>query len=206
LEFRTVAYYFQIVANLEIDELKKAGVCNDNLELADKFKDKEDKEGRLNEQGRSLYYDIKVKVLRSVFKDYLYLQHLEFEDDSYVLFFSMAGFDDTEFQILRWKKKNWEMVERISRELVDSDDTEFDKVAFNYDEGPKNLDSVRMSIKGSFLVLERGGLYHSCYDLIKRKLLINEESPWHACDGEGKEAMNKWIKLYLHDKIEQLIK
>ena len=53
--------------------------------------------------------------------------------------------------------------------------------------------------------MERGNLYHALYDLKNQKVLINEESPWHQAEGDGKEALNKWIKENLHDKIEKII-
>ncbi|MGB3468906.1 MAG: hypothetical protein WBA74_26715 [Cyclobacteriaceae bacterium] len=53
--------------------------------------------------------------------------------------------------------------------------------------------------------MERGNLYHSLYDLKNQKVLINEESPWHQAEANGKDELNKWIKENLHDKIERII-
>ena len=39
------------------------------------------------------------------------------------------------------------------------------KLFWNYDEGPKNIENINIFIKNDYLVLERGNLYHSLYDL-----------------------------------------
>ncbi|REG99781.1 hypothetical protein [Flavobacterium aquicola] len=214
LEYRSVDYYFDIVEKLELDELKKEGILDDNLKIADKYK--EAGKEALNKSGFDKYADIKVKILRSIFKDYLFQQCIEYKDDVYVLYFSMAGFDDTEWQILKWRKQDWDKSDKIDLRLVedckfkfesDKKTTEcnFKPIAFNYDEGPKNLNNVKIFIKNDFLIMERGNLYHTLYDLKSEKLILNEESPWTKCQAKNKEEMNKWIKENLHNKIEKLI-
>ena len=128
----------------------------------------------------------------------------------------MAGFDDTEWQILKWKKQDWNKSDKIDLKLVEdckfkfednekSKECNFTPIAFNYDEGPKNLNDVKIFIKNDFLVMERGNLYHTLYDLKNQKIILNEESPWTGSNAKGKEEMNKWIKENLHDKIEKII-
>ena len=68
------------------------------------FRDRETGKENFNKIGMDKYYDVKIKVLQSLFKDYLFQQYVEYKNDIYVLYFSMAGFDDTEWQILKWKK------------------------------------------------------------------------------------------------------
>ncbi len=213
LVYRSVEYYFEIVEKLEIDELKKAGLIDDNLNVVDKYK--EEGKDSFNDTAFEMYSDIKIKVLQSIFKNYLYQQHLEYNNDIYVLYFSMAGFDDTEWQILKWDKTVWDRSDKIDLGIVENckngyevkkdSNCNFIPIAFNYDEGPKNLDSVRIFIKNDFLVMERGRLYHTLYDLKNNELLINEESPLHASEAEDQDQMNKWIKENLHDKIELII-
>ena len=214
LKYRGVEYYFDIVKKSEFEELKKVGILNDSLKITEKFKEK-GKES-LNKIGRDKYFDIKTKVLQSIFKDYLFQQFIEYENDVYILYFSMAGFDDTEWQILKWKKEEWNKNDKIDKKLVEnckfkfednetSKECNFTPIAFNYDEGPKNLNDVKIFIKNDFLVMERGNLYHSLYDLKNNKLIINNESPWTSCKGKDKEEMNKWIKENLHNKIEEII-
>lgn len=214
LEYRSVEYYFDIVKKLETEKLKKSGILNDSLKITENYKEK-GKE-KLNKIGNEKYLNLKIEVLKSIFKDYLFQQFIEYKDDVYVLYFSMAGFDDTEWQILRWKKVDWNKNDKISKKLVKNckfkfEDKEtakecnFTPIAFNYDEGPKNLNDVKIFITKDFLVLERGNLYHSLFDLKNNQLIINNESPWASCKAKNKEEMNKCIKENLHDKIEKII-
>lgn len=55
------------------------------------------------------------------------------------------------------------------------------------------MDDLKLFVKHDLLVLSRGGLYHSLYDLNENKVLFNQESPWNAADNAG-EDMNAWIK------------
>jgi hypothetical protein len=214
LEYRSVDYYFDIVEKNEIEELKKEGLINDSLKVVEKYR--ETGKENFNKIGMDKYYDVKIKVLQSLFKDYLFQQYVEYKNDIYVLYFSMAGFDDTEWQILKWKKEDWNKNEKIDKKLVEdckfkfednetSRECNFIPIAFNYDEGPKNLNDVKIFVQKDFLILKRGNLYHSLYDLKDDKLLINNESPGTSCNANNKEEMNKWIKENLHDKIEKII-
>ena len=214
LEYRSVDYYFDIVEKAESEQLKKEGIINDKFEILEKYKDS--KTGKLNKVGFEKYSDIKVKVLQSIFKDYLYQQDIEYKDDVYVLYFSMAGFDDTEWQILKWKKTDWDKSYKIDLRLVEdcksksrsnktSKQCNFIPIAFNYDEGPKNLENIRIFIKNDHLVMERGNLYHTLYDLKNNKLIVNDESPWSSSGAKGKEEMNLWITENIHNKINNVI-
>ena len=210
LEYRSVDYYFEIVEKLEVEELKKTGLIDDSLKIVKKYKDR-GKE-KFNDEGFKKYSEIKVKVLESIFRDFLYQQHIEYNNEIYVLYFSMAGFDDTQWQILKFDKKNWDSSDKIDLRLVENcknnynnTNCNFTPIAFNYDEGPKNLDGVKIFIKNDYLIMERGKLYHTLYDLKNHKLLVNEESPGHASGASDKEAMNKWIKENLHNKIDSYL-
>ncbi|MDI1321922.1 MAG: hypothetical protein PSV36_04185 [Algoriphagus sp.] len=200
---RTIEYYFQIVDSLELAELKKAGAITDKDSVADQYFDKTTQ--RLNEKGFMKYAEIKGDIYLKYYRDYLYLQSINFKDDIYVLYFSVAGFDDVEFQIVKWKKQDWLKSDKLSKDIIDKANQKFQKVAFNYDEGPKNLENIKMFVKNDYLVMERSGLYHSLYDLRTNELIINEESPWHSANTDNLENMNKWIKENLHSKIEQKI-
>ena len=200
---RTLDYYFQIVDSLELVEMKKAGVINDKDSIADQYFDKTTQ--RLNEKGFMKYAEIKGDIYLKYYKDYLFLQDINYKDDIYVLYFSVAGFDDVEFQIVKWKKQNSLKSDKLSKDIIDKPNQKFQKIAFNYDEGPKNLENVKMFVKNDYLVLERSSLYHSLYDLRTNELLINEESPWHSANADNLENMNKWITDNIHSKIEQKI-
>jgi hypothetical protein len=200
---RTLEYYFQIVDSLELVEMKKAGVITDKDGVADQYFDRTTQ--RFNEKGFMKYAEIKGDIYLKYYRDYLYLQSINYKDDIYVLYFSVAGFDDVEFQIVKWEKRDWLKSDKLSKDLIDKPNQKFQKVAFNYDEGPKNLENVKMFVKNDYLVMERSGLYHSLYDLRTNELIINDESPWHSANADNLENMNNWIKENLHTKIEQKI-
>jgi hypothetical protein len=200
LEYRSVEFYFDQIAELEVNELIEQNVLIDSLTIADKYLDKET-EG-LNKEGSIKYMEARMKVYQSFFEDYLYQQHLEYGDNVYVLYFTIAGFDDVEWDIVKWNKSDWKNDDKLSRDKLKSDSS-LTKIFWNYDEGPKNMENVRLFIQNDYLLFERGNLYHSLYDLKSDTLLFNEESPWHASGGEDKNKMNEWIKTNLHDKIEE---
>src|SRR5690606_5504234 len=194
-----IEYYFRIVDSLEYTELKKYGILDKNDKISDEYREKE----TLNSKGFEKYADIKANVYLNYFKDYLLLQSLSYKDEIYALYFSIAGFDDIEFQILKYKKENSDNIDTVDKKLVYHPNTNFEKVSFNYDEGPKNIENVKIFVKNDYLVMERSGLYHSLYDLKTNKLIINEESPWHAAEESIEENdLNEWIKKNLHNKIE----
>jgi len=200
---RSLEYYFRIVDSLELVEMKRVGIITEKDKISDQYFDKITQS--LNEEGFIKYSEIKVNIYRNYYKDYLYLQSINFKDDIYVLYFSIAGFDDVEFQIVKWKKQDWLKSDKLSKNLVDKSNQKFQKVAFNYDEGPKNLENVKMFVENDYLVMERNGLYHSLYDLRTNELIINDESPWHSANAENLQDLNNWIRENLHSKIEQKI-
>lgn len=196
--------YFQTVDSLEFSKLKEKGILTKNDSIAKKYLNKETY--RLNSKGFEKYAEIKAEVYMDYFKNLFILQTLNYKNDIYGLYFSVAGFDDIEFHILKWKKENWTNQDVVSKLIVDKPNQKFEKIAFNYDEGPKNIDNVRIFIQNDYLVLERSDMFHTLYDLKTKKLLLNEESPWHSAEENSAEGMNEWIKENLHDKIEQIIK
>ena len=200
LEYRSVEYYFEQVAKLELKGLIEQGILVDSTTIADKYLDKETK--GLNKDGFMKYSEIKMDVYMSFFKDYLYQQHITYDDNVYVLYFTIAGFDDVEWDIVKWVKSDWKNDDKLSHYKLKSDSS-LTKIFWNYDEGPKNMENIRLFIENDYLVFERGDLYHSLYDLKSNSLLFNEESPWFASDGEDKDKMNEWIKTNLHDKIAE---
>ena len=204
LEKRNIEYYFEEVGKMEIQELIKRGILKDSLTVAEKYKNNGKNE--LNDDGFGKYAELKADVYMKFFKDYLYQEHVEYGNSVYVLYFTVAGFDDTEWDVIKWTKDEWTKNKsyRLNRKEIKNNKS-VTKIFWNYDEGPKNLENIRLFVKNDYLVLERGNLYHSLYDLKKEEVVLNEESPWHASDGEGKEEMNKWIKENLHDKIEIII-
>ena len=203
LEYRSVEFYLEQAAELELKRLIQQEILIDSTKIADNYLDKETK--GLNKDGFMKYSEIKMDVYMSFFKDYLYQQHITYESNVYVLYFTIAGFDDVEWDIVKWEKSDWKNDDKLSRDKLKSDSS-LTKIFWNYDEGPKNMENIRLFIENDYLVFERGNLYHSLYDLKSDSLLFNEESPWHASDGEDKDKMNEWIKTNLHDKIMDKLK
>jgi hypothetical protein len=207
LKYRSINYYLEIFERCEIEKLQEQEILDSNLNITAKFKEKGKNE--LNKAGQNLYLEIKMNLSKSFFKDYLYQQHLEYNGEIYVLYFSMAGFDDLEWCILKWNKGKWKNLEKIDKQLVEDSkrnkNNNFTFICFNYDEGPKNMDGVKIFIKDRYLIMQRGGLYHSLFDLKFEKLLINEPCPYCESQSNTKEQMNLWIKKNLHDKIDKII-
>ncbi|WP_445716889.1 hypothetical protein [Flavobacterium sp.] len=202
IENRTIDYYFEQIGELELKQLLEQKILKDSVTLSEKYKDSTS--NRLNREGFQKYAEIKMNIYQTFFKDYLYQQKVEYGNDIYVLYFTMAGFDDMQWDIIKWTKDNWNGKERLSREKAENDKN-IEKILWNYDEAGKNLENIRIFIKNDYLVMERGNLYHSLYDLKNKKVILNEESPWNASDNIDKTEMNKWIKENLHDKIENYI-
>lgn len=203
LEYRSVESYLDLIADLEISALIEQKILNDSGTVADKYFDRET-EG-MTKEGLMKYSEIKMNIYESFFKDYLYQQHVEYGDNIFVLYFTVAGFDDFEWDIVKWNRSEWKNEDKLSRDRLKSDSS-LKRIFWNYDEGPKNIENIRLFIENDFLVFERGNLYHSLYDLKLDTLLFNEESPWHASNGEDKDKMNDWIKTNLHDQIEEKLK
>ena len=200
----SIEHYFNVVDSLEFSKLKQDGIINSENKIVKEFKLKESE--TLNEKGFEKLADIRAEVYMNYYKDYLLLQSLEYDNNVYALYFSVAGFDDIEFQILKCKKENWNANDKIDkRSIYQHKNDIFSNVAFNYDEGPKNLENPRIFIYKNYLVMERSGLYYSLYDLKTDKLLINDESPWNSAEDNSEEGLNKWIKINLHDKIQEIL-
>lgn len=202
LEYRSIEYYFDQIATLERNELIKQNVLIDSLTIADKYRSKET--NGLNHDGFMKYSEIKMNIYLDFFNGYLYQQHVEYKNNVYVLYFTMAGFDDIMWDIVKWNKNDWKNEDKLSPEKLSGSST-ITRIFGNYDEGPKNIENIRLFIQNHYLVFKRGNLYHSLFDLKADSLLYNEESPWHVSNGKDKKAMNEWIKVNLHDKIQEIL-
>ena len=200
----SIEHYFNTVDSLEFNKLKQEGIINSENKITREFKEKDSE--TLNEKGFEKLTYIRADVYMNYFKNYLLLQSLEYENFVYAFYFSVAGFDDVEFEVLRWKKENWKGEETVDkRSVYENINKNVERIAFNYDEGPKNLENPRIFIDKNYLVMERSGLYYSLYDLKAKKLLINDESPWNSAEDNSEEGLNKWIKENLHNKIQKII-
>jgi len=202
LENRSIDSYLEQIEELEFIELKKRGILLDTLTIADEYLDKDT--NRLSEQGYMQYIEVKAKIYKDFFKDYLFLQKIEYQSNVYVLYCSVAGFDDIEWHVVKWSKSIWNNSDRLSEKELQSQE-QIQEIFWNYDEGPKNMENVRIFQSNNFLVLERSGLFHSLYNMESEKLIINEVSPFFVSESSNIDSMNNWIRINLHDRIEKVL-
>jgi hypothetical protein len=87
----------------------------------------------------------------------------------------------------------------------------FDKGALfeTYEEaGDHDEDATLEVLDGRFLIFSKAGLFHSLYDIECNRLLINEESPFHAASqasgGITHIGNPEWPRFYLQWKLEHL--
>ena len=203
LEPRDVDFYFDRVGALETDALLREGVLLDTATVAGAYRDPET--GRLNGRGLAKYAEVKKEVYLAYFTDHLYLQHVAVDEYVYVLYLSMAGFDDIHWDVVRWRAAEWRNGERLSPVRLEADATVV-RLFGNYDEGPKNVEDVRLYRREHYLVLDRGGLHHSLYDLQGQRVVLNEESPWHASGGADAADLDAWIHNHLHAPIDSVLR
>lgn len=180
--------------------MKRADITTDNDRIADQYFNKSSQS--MNEKGFIKYAKIKRNPYLKYYIDNS-LQSTNFIDDSYVLYFSLTGFDDVKFQIVKWKKYNCLKSEKLGRDIVDKPNQKFQKIAFDYEEGSKNSEKVKIFVKNDFLVMERSRLYHSLHNLRTNELIINDESPWHSANADNLEARNKWSNENLRSKLNR---
>lgn len=100
----SIDHYFTVIDSLQFNKLKENGVIDKNDKIANEYKEKDSE--TLNEKGFEILANVRADVYMNYFKNYLLLQSLEYENSVYALYFSVAGFDDVEFQILKCKKEN----------------------------------------------------------------------------------------------------
>ncbi len=197
-------HYAQMVETLTTEKLIQKGVMDADKKISKVYCDKKN-ERQLNEKGFDVYFETRTAVEDSVFKDYLFLQSIHFEDAVYVLYFSVEDRDDFVFQILKWNKNDWDRSDKIAKTVLQQSSEKFEKIVFNNDKGAKNVQNVHIFIKNDYLVLERSGLFYALYDLKAHQLLINEENPWKATADDGAESIDTWVRENLHEKIEAII-
>jgi len=203
--------------------LKEKGAYNSDDKFKAEFVDSINGKANLNKNGFDLF--IKARMEAQEIHSYLnkywnYLNHIKHKDHVYATYFNIAGYDDLNYSVFKFKDDVWKNQERIIYEVKNPisqpivlDESKFREcgytmIIFNYDEGPKNHENIKLSVKKELLVFERGNLMHSLYDLKAEKLLINEINPWNKAKKltpTGKvdqDILNNWIKTNLHQKIE----
>lgn len=203
LEPRTIDYYFDELDHLEFQSCLDHNILLDSTTVAPEYIDSIT--GKFNMDGLQIFAAVRMNIYQSYFNGYLFQQKIDYSDHTYVLYFSMAGYDDMEWNIFRWNKASWNNEEKLTHGSLKNDST-IVKILWNYDEATKNTENIRIFIENDYLVMERGNLYHSLYDLRTEEVILNEHSPWHAADLSEGEGLNDWIRENLHDKIDVYLK
>ncbi len=207
-EYRAVDYYLDTLHQLETKALKKEGLLDSSgLRIAKQYRvpGKE----YFTPEAFTRYEAIIMDVRLSFFKDFLYQQHIIYNDEVYVLYFSMDDKEEAEWQILKFGKDTWHKEDRIAKQLIaycnlsSGKQCTFQPIAFKYGEGNRDLENVKMFVKNDFLVLEKAGLYQSLFDLKHQKLVFKEENPTYTTREKSKENMLQ--EENLHEKINQVI-
>jgi len=199
--YKTVQYYFELLDEIETNAYKKAGLLDDSLNLKPEYLDENNK---LNDDGIKIYANVKPEVYLKFFSKHYYLQDLKYKDKVYGLYFTVAGFDDIEFNLVGFDEDNWKGPVSLTRSEVE-DEVNLNYILFNYDEGPKNLENVRIFSKDNYLVMERSGLYYSLFDMNTEEVIYNEISPVHRASDMSAEGVNEYIRNNLHNPIKKII-
>ncbi|RZJ87293.1 MAG: hypothetical protein EOO20_16400 [Chryseobacterium sp.] len=207
-EYHGVDAYLDTLHQLETEALKKEGLLDSSgLRIAKQYR----KPGKecFTPEAYVRYESITMDVRLSFFKDFMYQQHIMYNDEAYVLYFSMDNNEDAEWQILKFDKGSWHKETRISKQHIaycsigSGKQCDFQPIAFKYREGNRNLENVKMFVKNDFLVLERDGIYQSLFDLKHQKLVFKEENPAYTTKEKVKENLLQEERL--HEKINQVI-
>lgn len=205
--YRGVDYYLDTLHQLETEALKKEGLLDSSgLRIAKQYR----VPGKefFTPEAYSRYEAIIMDIRLSFFKDFLYQQHIIYNNEAYVLYFSMDN-EDAEWQILKFNQAEWNKEDRISKQVIaycniaGGRQCNFQPIAFKYREGNRNLENVKMFVKNDFLVLERDGLYQSLFDLKQQQLVFKEENP--AYTSNEKVKTDGLQEERLHEKIDQVI-
>lgn len=190
-----------------IKELIKEKLLNDSLYITKNYLDKET--GNFNKEGAEIFKKIQSNIHLSYFTDYLYLQHVEYENYIYALYYTMEGINNGirdgwgVWRIVRFGKENWISNKKLNKEKVNS----FNLIMSSQDIAPMLFTNPnsRIIVDRKYLILEIGKLYHSLYNLQTNEIILNEISPWQFSERESKKKRIEWIKLNLHDKITKII-
>lgn len=203
LQPRTIDYYLNESDSLEFSALLEQGILVDSTTIAPQYLDTA--RGTCNTEGYAEIMKTRMAVMSNYYDGFLFMQQLTYKEDVYVLYFSLAGFDDMQWDIFKWKASSWNNQPKLTYEQIASDST-ITRILWNYDEATKITENSRIFIENDYLVMERGNLYHSLYDLKNEAVILNENSTWSASDFAEDEALIQWIRTHLHDKIATILR
>jgi hypothetical protein len=203
IENRNVVFYFKEVAKLELQERIKQNLLIDSVTIAQPYRDSIT--NRLNEKGFHKNIEVKELVYNDYYKNYLYLQSVNYKNKNYALYFTMTGFYEIEFIVFRDTKKENDPLERILRTQLNDLESVL-KLKWMYQEAPKkNIGDARIFIENDYLVFETGQLYLSAVDLKTLKPVYENENPYRRSSFYGKDDILNWVSTVMHPKIKTLI-
>ena len=145
------------------------------------------------------------------------LQTIELKDKNlkYLLFTDLASLGDRAWYVYQIPIESG--ITKKMKEAHNKDNVLF----WNYSEAGNNVDKPELKVVNKkYLLFSRSNFYHSLYDLEKKQVLLNYESPWasflesdqYKLHGENAEnekqmkLMNEWVFKNLHSKIHILLK
>ena len=157
-----------------------------------------------------------------------FIQKLDSPDGKnvFALYYGIAGGGDHEFHIFKFPKNMDPEQLTIPRSYWSHNaDKEARKwtnysLLFNWSEDGSHSHNPEIKLfKDRYLVLIRGGLYHSLYDIKTNNTILNFDSPWHEyvysdeyeslkpkpTHSQRKKLLENWKKKYLHNPISKIV-
>ena len=140
---------------------------------------------------------------------------LKDKDLKYMLFTDLAGFGDRAWYVYEVAFESG--VTKKIKEAHNKDNAVF----WNYSEAGNNVEEAKLKlINKKYLLFSRGNYYHSLYDIEKKQVLLNYESPWasftesdlykqsaeNAENEKQMRLMDEWVFQNIHSKIHVLLK
>lgn len=132
----------------------------------------------------------------------------------YALFWDHAGFGDPSWHVYRVPSAVTVESVCVERGMDDS------ALFANYSEAGEDCENVGIQIvRGEYLVMSRGGLFHSLYDINQEKVLVNEWCPYAASHDtvEARESerriphaeliqrIHAWTAVHLDQPIRRVL-
>lgn len=118
----------------------------------------------------------------------------------FVLLTDLAGFGDRAWYVYEIDRGH-----EPSRQLREGNNTE-DVLFWNYTEDGRYSASPHLELRGDrYLVFSRGDRYHSLYDTVERRVLVNEESPWAWYSELAETEQDRWVIKNLHEPIQRAL-
>ena len=176
-----------------------------------------------------LSYFILFSYAQAQNRNYLdFLQKLESPDGEsiFALYHGIAGYSDHEYHVFKFPKEMDPEKLLIPRSYwshkADEEARKWARYSlfFNWSEDASHRRNPEIKIfKNKYLVLIRGGLYHSLYDIEADNTIVNFRSPFHKylrseeykslepkpTFSQRKKLLEDWKKQNLHNPISEIV-